>query len=41
MGPLDISLAVRDLGYAPRTGLEEAIVKYTEWRRMQVRGVTP
>jgi UDP-glucuronate 4-epimerase len=40
MGPLDIRLAVRDLGYAPHTGLEEGIVKYIEWRRLQATRVT-
>jgi len=35
MGPLDISLATRDLGYAPRTGLEEGIIKYAAWRQRQ------
>jgi len=32
MGPLDITLAARDLGYAPCTGIEEGIAKYAAWR---------
>jgi nucleoside-diphosphate-sugar epimerase len=32
MGPLDISLATRDLGYRPRTGLEEGIARYARSR---------
>lgn len=32
MGPLDITLAARDLGYAPRTGIAEGVAKYAAWR---------
>lgn len=32
MGPLDITLAKRDLGYAPRVALEEGIAAYAAWR---------
>jgi len=35
MGPLDITLAARDLGYAPRTGIEEGIAQYAAWRAAQ------
>ncbi len=35
MGPLDIALAARDLGYAPRIGIEEGIAKYAAWRAAQ------
>jgi nucleoside-diphosphate-sugar epimerase len=32
MGPLDITRARRDLGYAPRIGIEEGIARYARWR---------
>jgi nucleoside-diphosphate-sugar epimerase len=35
MGPLDITLAARDLGYVPRIGIEEGIAKYAQWRATQ------
>ena len=34
-GPLDITLAARDLGYAPRTGIKEGIARYAAWRAAQ------
>ena len=35
MGPLDITLAARDLGYAPRIGIQEGIARYAAWRAAQ------
>jgi UDP-glucuronate 4-epimerase len=37
MGPLDITLAARDLSYAPRTSLQEGIAKYAQSRGMGQR----
>jgi len=34
MGPLDITLAARDLGYRPRTGLQDGIARYAAARAL-------
>jgi nucleoside-diphosphate-sugar epimerase len=35
----DIALAARELGYAPRIGIEEGIAREAEWLDAQRRGV--